>query len=281
MKKKKELKELLFNYGFRPRRSFGQNFLVDENAKERIIRAAGVTDEDTVVEIGPGIGALTIDLAKKAKRVLAVEKDARMCSILGEMLENDGIENVTIFNEDILEFDLAKAVGRSRSIVVGNLPYCITSPILHYFIRQRERISAALITIQREVSDRLLAKPHSKEYGSLTCLVQFYFKPSRVFTMPRNSFYPAPEVSSNFVRLVVRSEPPVKVKNEELMFLVIRAGFNQRRKTFVNAVANRGPSEVTKERVIDALRECGISEKARAEDLALSDYAKVTNVLAG
>ncbi|MFC1590615.1 16S rRNA (adenine(1518)-N(6)/adenine(1519)-N(6))-dimethyltransferase RsmA [Candidatus Omnitrophota bacterium] len=274
---KKELKQIFLDTSFRPKRYLGQNFLIDKNIKDIIIAAAFLDGEDIVVEIGPGFGALTFDIAGRSGRVIAVEKDRRAFEALKGLTEKKKCKNIELIHGDILDFAIEERVRGKKAKVVGNLPYCVTTGIVQYLIEKRAFIDSALITVQREVANRLLAGPHSKDYGSITCYIRYYMEPAYVRTIRRGCFYPAPEVDSSLIRLAFRKAPLVSVRDEELLFYIIRSAFNQRRKTAINAIANQKDGRIGKEAITSSFMVCGIDARSRAEDLSLEDFARIAD----
>jgi len=275
--------EILKKYDFMFQKRFGQNFLIDTHVLEKIIKSAEITKDDLVLEIGPGIGTMTQYLCENAREVIAVEIDKNLIPIL----ENDTLaqyDNVTIINEDILKLDLNALVkernGGKRIKVVANLPYYITTPIIMGLFESHVPLQNITVMVQKEVADRMQAGPGSKDYGALSLAVQYYAKPYIAANVPQNGFMPRPNVGSAVIRLTLHEEPPVKVKDEILLFALIRASFNQRRKTLVNGLTNAAELNFTKEEVQAALEEIGLSATVRGEALTLEQFAELTNVLA-
>lgn len=273
---KTRLKELLEKYGLQPLKSLGANYLIDANVKNKIIRASGVSAEDTVLEIGPGTGALTFDLAGSGAKVIAVDKDRGVCAILND-LKGGGMGNLKVVNDDILEFDIPSAAGRSKLKVIGSLPYYITTPIIERIVDNRRVISSALVVIQKEVAARLVARPGGGDYGSLSCYVQYYSRPEHLFTIARRSFYPVPEVDSALVRLEMLEKGSVDVRDEGLFFSIIRGAFNQRRKSIINSLSRRQVLDMTKSRLEAALKKAGVDPSARPDSLGLGEFAAIAN----
>lgn len=276
---KSRLTKLFAEYDFRPLKRFGENYLIDGNVKDMIIAAAGVISEDTVLEIGPGLGALTMDLAASWARLVAVEKDRKAFEMLTDLI-GDEFPNIRLVNGDILDFDLTKMADRGRIKVVGNLPYYITTPIIEYIIRNKDFIVSALLTVQREVANRLLAGPGTKDYSSISCFVRYHTDPEYIHTIKRGSFYPVPDVDSSLIRLRMRDTPPVDVSDEELFFRVVRGAFNQRRKSIVNSLSRKAVLDMPKEKLAPVLKGAGIDPSIRPESLSLSDFANITNAIA-
>ena len=273
--------EIIQKYGFAFQKRFGQNFLVDTHVLERIIRAAGLTKEDMVLEIGPGIGTMTQYLAENAGRVVAVEIDSNLIPILKETLQ--AYDNVTVLNEDILKVDiraLAEEYNGGRPIkVVANLPYYITSPIIMGLFESQVPIDNITVMVQKEVAERMQAGPGTKDYGALSLAVQYYAEPYIVANVPPNCFIPRPGVGSAVIRLTRHQEMPVKVKDEKLMFSLIRASFNQRRKTLQNGLSNSAELSFSKEEISAAIQALGLSPTVRGEALTLEQFAGLADAL--
>ena len=264
------------------KKKFGQNFLIDTHVLEKIIKSAEITKEDLVLEIGPGIGTMTQYLCENAREVVAVEIDKNLIPIL----TNDTLaeyDNVTIINEDILKVDLNALVEEKnngeRIKVVANLPYYITTPIIMGLFEAHVPLKNITVMVQKEVADRMQAGPGSKDYGALSLAVQYYATPYIVANVPPNCFMPRPNVGSAVIRLTLHEEPTVKVKDEALMFRIIRASFNQRRKTLVNSLTNAAELQLSKETVQNALEEMGLSATVRGEALTLEQFAELSNLL--
>ena len=275
-----QLKDLFSKYDFRPLKRFGENYLIDSNIKDKIISEVKPSKDDIILEVGPGMGALTVDLAESGANLHAVEKDKKAYAILGEILDGD-FPNLKIHNSDILDFDLASIAAGRKVKFVGNLPYYITTPIVEYIIENKILISSAVITVQREVANRLMAGPGTKEYGSISCFVQYHTKLSYIHTINRTSFYPEPEVDSSVIRLDILDKPPVVVKDEKLFFKVIRSSFNQRRKTIINSLSREAALDIPKEELSKILKRAGIEPSIRPESLGISDFAKICNAING
>ncbi len=273
--------EIIQKYGFAFQKRFGQNFLVDTHVLERIIRAAGLTKEDIVLEIGPGIGTMTQYLAENAGRVVAVEIDSNLIPILKETLQ--AYDNVTVLNEDILKVDiraLAEEYNGGRPIkVVANLPYYITTPIIMGLFESQVPIDNITVMVQKEVAERMQAGPGTKDYGALSLAVQYYAEPYIVANVPPNCFIPRPGVGSAVIRLTRHQEMPVKVKDEKLMFSLIRASFNQRRKTLQNGLSNSAELSFSKEEIAAAIQALGLSPTVRGEALTLEQFAGLADAL--
>lgn len=273
--------ETIKKYQFNFQKKFGQNFLIDEHVIHKIINGAQVTKEDFVLEIGPGIGTMTQYLAEAAREVAAVEIDKKLIPILGETLAE--YDNVTVINEDILKVDiraLALEKNEGRPIkVVANLPYYITTPIIMGLFESHVPIDNITVMVQKEVADRMKVGPGSKDYGALSLAVQYYAKPYLVANVPANCFIPRPNVDSAVIRLTRHESPAVEVENETLMFNMIRASFNQRRKTLQNGLKNSGLFPVSKEEIIEVIKEAGLPETVRGEALTLEQFARLSNLM--
>lgn len=273
------IREIKDKYGFKLSKSLGQNFLTDKNIIDKIIDATEITDEDLVIEIGPGIGVLTAEAAQLARKVTAVEIDRNLIPILQDTLQE--FDNVEIINEDVLKADLnaiIAAAGCRKTKIIGNLPYYITTPIIMGLLESHVEADSITIMMQKEVADRIKAEPGTKAYGALSAAVQYYCTVTTVATVPREVFFPAPKVDSAVLRLDIRKEKPVKLMDEPLFFRCIKAGFGQRRKTLSNSLSQLG--DFTKEEIKTCLGDTGIDEKRRAETLSLSEFAMIANYLA-
>lgn len=273
--------ETIKKYQFNFQKKFGQNFLIDDRVIYKIIHGAQVTKDDFVLEIGPGIGTMTQYLAEAAREVAAVEIDRKLIPILNETLSE--YDNVTIINEDILKVDiraLALEKNDGKPIkVVANLPYYITTPIIMGLFESHVPIDNITVMVQKEVADRMKVGPGSKDYGALSLAVQYYAKPYLVANVPANCFIPRPNVDSAVIRLTRHETPIVSVDNEALLFNIIRASFNQRRKTLQNGLKNSNLISASKEDIVDAIREAGLPETVRGEALTLEQFAELTNLL--
>ena len=252
-----QLKAVFQKYNFSPLKRFGENYLIDGNVKDKIIAETLAGSHDTILEIGPGFGALTFDLASSAARVFAVEKDKKAFEILKDLVK-DGLPKLKVFNEDILEYDLNKVFMGDKIKVVGNLPYYITTPVIEYIIENRKIIESALIMIQKEVADRLLAPPGSKDRGSISCFVQYYTKLEHLCAIDRNSFYPVPGVDSSLLRLNILDKPAQHVRDETVFFKIIRGAFDQRRKSIINSLSREAVLNIPKEELIGILKKLNI-----------------------
>lgn len=272
---------VLQKYNFNFQKKFGQNFLVDTHVLDKIVGSANITKEDCVLEIGPGIGTMTQYLAESAKEVIAVEIDRALIPILKDTLSD--YRNVTIINADILKVDIAQLVqekNNGRPIkVVANLPYYITTPIIMGLFENHVPLESITIMVQKEVADRMQVGPGTKDYGALSLAVQYYAKPEIVAYVPPNCFIPRPNVGSAVIRLVRYAQPPVETADEKFMFSLIRASFNQRRKTLVNGLTNAKELGLTKEQVQTTLEKLGWSATIRGEALTLEQFAGLSNCL--
>lgn len=271
---------VLQKYNFNFQKKFGQNFLIDTSVLERIIEESHITKDDCVLEIGPGIGTMTQYLAENARYVVAVEIDKALIPILGDTLSE--YDNVTVINDDILKVDiqaLCDKYNEGRPIkVVANLPYYITTPIIMGLFESNVPLESITIMVQKEVADRMQCGPGTKDYGALSLAVQYYAKPEIVANVPPNCFMPRPNVGSAVIRLTRYNEPPVNVDDPKKMFKLIRASFNQRRKTLVNGLANGGLG-ISKEQVSEALDKMGLTTTIRGEALTLEQFAELSNII--
>lgn len=271
--------EIIQKYQFVFQKKFGQNFLIDAHVLDKIISAAGITGHDCVLEIGPGIGTMTQYLAEHARRVVAVEIDAGLLPILDETLK--GYSNITVINNDILKVDvraLVQEYNNGRPIkVVANLPYYITTPIIMGLFENSVPIDNITVMVQKEVADRMMVGPGSKDYGALSLAVQYYAKPYIVANVPPNCFIPRPNVGSAVIRLTRYKEPPVQVDEPGLMFRLVRASFNQRRKTLQNGLNNSPEIPYTKEIIAAAIESLGVLPSVRGESLTLEQFARLSN----
>ena len=278
----KETIAILNKYQFVFQKRFGQNFLIDTHVLEKIIRAADITKDDMVLEIGPGIGTMTQYLCEHAREVVAVEIDKNLIPILTEDTLA-AYDNVTVINEDILQVDIAKLVAERNEgkpiKVVANLPYYITTPIIMGLFEANVPLENITVMVQKEVADRMQAGPGTKDYGALSLAVQYYAAPYIVANVPPNCFMPRPNVGSAVIRLTLHEEKPVQVKNEKLLFDIIHASFNQRRKTLVNGLTNAAGLSFSKEEIIQAIENCGFTSTIRGEALTLAQFAQLADIL--
>ena len=269
-------------YEFAFQKKFGQNFLIDDHVIEKIIKAAEITKDDMVLEIGPGIGTMTQYLAESARQVAAVEIDKNLIPILSETLAD--YDNVTVINEDILKLDICSLVEKENDgkpiKVVANLPYYITTPIIMGLFESHVPLKSITVMVQKEVAERMQAAPGTKENGALSLAVQYYAETYIAANVPPNCFIPRPKVGSAVIRLTRYETPPVLAKNEKLMFQLIRASFNQRRKTLQNGIANSAELSYTKLQVEKALEKMGLAANVRGESLTLAEFAGLSDIIA-
>ncbi len=277
----KNTAEIIQKYRFHFQKKFGQNFLIDGNILDKIIESAQLTKEDCVLEIGPGIGTMTQYLAEEAGEVVAVEIDKNLIPILEDTLS--AYSNVVIINEDILKVDIGKIVeernGGKPIKVVANLPYYITTPIIMALFESHVPLQSVTIMVQKEMADRMQVGPGTKDYGALSLAVQYYAKPEIITRVPASCFMPRPNVDSTVIRLTRYEKPPVDVEDEAYLFAVIRASFNQRRKTLVNGLTNAGSLGVDRQMAEETLSEMGLSTMIRGETLTLEQFAELSNRL--
>lgn len=273
--------EILKKYNFRFQKKFGQNFLIDTHVLEKIIASAGITREDFVLEIGPGIGTMTQYLCENARHVMAVEIDQNLIPILKDTLSS--YDNVTVVNEDILKLDIARVAeeyNQGKPVkVVANLPYYITTPIIMGLFEIHVPLESITVMVQKEVAERMQSGPGTKDYGALSLAVQYYSEAEIVANVPPNCFMPRPNVGSSVIRLTCHRKPPVRVKDEKLMFRLIRASFNQRRKTLQNGLSNDGGLHISKEQAAQAIEKLGVSPTIRGEALTLEQFAALSNII--
>ncbi len=273
------IRQIREKYGFKLSKSLGQNFLADKNIIDKIIEGSLIGDEDLVIEIGPGIGVLTKAAALKAKKVIAIEIDKHLLPILKETL--DGHDNIEIINMDILKTDLAEIISLNQGFksirIIGNLPYYITTPIIMKILEDHIPADSVTIMLQKEVADRIKAKPGTKDYGAISVVIQYYCSVDSVASVPKEVFIPRPNVDSAVIRLNIYKEKPVALKSELLFFQTIKAGFGQRRKTLSNALT--GLSSLTKEEIGEVLATAGINAVRRAETLSIHEFAELSDAL--
>ena len=273
--------EILQKYHFNFQKKFGQNFLIDTHVLEKIISAAGITKDDMVLEIGPGIGTMTQYRAEAAGKVAAVEIDKNLIPILEDTLSE--YDNVMVINDDVLKVDIRGLVEKENGgrpvKVVANLPYYITTPIIMGLFEGNVPVESITVMVQKEVADRMQVGPGTKDYGALSLAVQFYAKPEIVANVPPNCFMPRPNVGSAVIRLTRHEEVPVQVDDEKLMFAIIRASFNQRRKTLANGLKNSGELNLSKEVITAAIQKLGKGSSVRGEALDLEEFARLTNII--
>ncbi|WP_227763785.1 16S rRNA (adenine(1518)-N(6)/adenine(1519)-N(6))-dimethyltransferase RsmA [Zhaonella formicivorans] len=278
-----KIKEIMRKHNFKIKKSYGQNFLINESVVEKILDSAHLQKSDVVVEVGPGLGTLTQGLAARAGGVLAVELDRTLLPILTETLA--GYKNVRVINADILKLDLDQAVAanfpdrrQGKYKVVANLPYYITTPIIMHLLEHQYRIESMVIMVQREVAERMVANPGGKDYGALSVAIQYYTEASLITHVPASSFLPAPDVASAVIKLKMREKPAVTVQDEVIFFQVVKGAFAQRRKTLLNALNNKF-GFITKGELLDILDSCGIEGSRRGETLSLEEFARLADGL--
>lgn len=275
--------EILKKFGFSFKKSLGQNFLIDTNILKRIVDHANLTEKSGAIEIGPGIGALTEQLARNSEKVVAFEIDQRLLPILKETLAP--YPNTTIIHEDVLKANVKEVIGEQFTgiediMVVANLPYYVTTPIIMKLLEEKLPIRGIVCMLQKEVADRIAAKPGGKEYGSLSIAVQYYTEAETVMIVPKTVFMPQPNVDSAVIRLTVREEPIVKVRNEEFFFQVTRASFAQRRKTILNNLTSQLPDgKIKKDKILQALEKAEIEPSRRGETLSIAEFAQLSDAL--
>ncbi len=277
----KVIKEILAQSGFRFSKSLGQNFLIDESVLDKMIDGSGINKNTNVIEIGPGFGTLTQRLVINAKKVVAIEIDKTAIPILQDNLAE--ADNLTIINDDVLKCDLTavidKEFGGEGVKIVANLPYYITTPIIMHILESRINADSLCIMIQKEVAQRIAAKPGGKDYGALTVAVNYYSSPRMICHVPPSSFIPAPKVSSSVISLDIRQAPPVDANDEKNYFKVVKAAFAQRRKTLLNTLASSPAIPMSKDEIANVLRNIGIDEKRRGETLSLQEFADISNAI--
>ncbi|ALF09049.1 16S rRNA (adenine(1518)-N(6)/adenine(1519)-N(6))-dimethyltransferase RsmA [Parageobacillus thermoglucosidasius] len=276
-------REILEKYGFSFKKSLGQNFLIDTNILRKIVDVAGLSRETGAIEIGPGIGALTEQLARRAKKVVAFEIDQRLLPILEDTLSP--YENVRIIHQDVLKADIRRVIAEEFTdaadiMVVANLPYYVTTPIIMKLLTDNLPIRGIVVMLQKEVADRISAQPGTKDYGSLSIAIQYYTEAEKIMTVPRTVFIPQPNVDSAVIRLIKRKQPPVDVDDESFFFQVVRASFAQRRKTILNNLISNLPNgKARKEKIERILTENGIDPRRRGETLTMEEFAALSNAL--
>lgn len=273
------VKEILSKHGFTFSKALGQNFLINPSVCPRMAMECGVDENSGVIEVGPGIGVLTNELAKRAKKVIAVELDKRLLPVLEETLEE--YDNVKVINEDVMKLDLNKLIEEEfegmNVCVCANLPYYITSPIVMRLLEEKLNVSSITVMVQKEAAQRICANVGTRQCGAVTAAVWYYSEPELLFNVSSGSFMPAPKVDSAVIRLNIRKEPPVSVKSEEVFFKTIKAAFSQRRKNIANSLS--GGLSVGKQEIISVLEDCGIPASKRAEELTLENLGKIADRL--
>lgn len=271
-----EIKDLLSKHGFSFSKALGQNFLINPSVCPRMAATCGADENTGVLEIGPGIGVLTRELAKVSAKVAAIEIDGRLLPVLNETLA--GYDNISLIHGDVMELDLQEIINREfggmRTVICANLPYYITSPILMKLLESRLPVDSITVMVQKEAADRICARPGTRECGAVTLAVWYYSEPQKLFPVSRGSFMPAPNVDSAVIRLDIRKSPPCEVKDEKAMFRLIKAAFGQRRKTLSNSLMTAG---LSRDETIALLDAAGIPRQARAEQLTLEQFAELAN----
>lgn len=271
-------KELIKKYGIKLTKSLGQNFLTDDNVVTRIVDTAEITKDDLVMEIGPGIGSMTGELASRAGKVIAVEIDKYLIPALKDNLKE--FSNLEIINQDIMKVNVKEITDNELNMrlkVAANLPYYITTPIIMKLLEEENDIELMVFMVQKEVAQRMVAKPGGKDYGALSVAVQYYAQPEKVFDVPPHCFVPQPEVDSTIIKLKKNKTPPVNLKDKDMFFKVVKASFGQRRKTLLNALTNSGGFNKSKEEIREILINLNINENARGETLSIEQFASLSN----
>lgn len=274
-----QIKKIIKENNLHILKRLGQNFLIDKNIRDKIVAICGIKKEDIVLEIGPGLGALTESILPLSKRLIAVEKDKGLSIFLKGLLGTD--QNLEVIDRDILDYDIACLYKEHKKIikVIGNLPFYITSPVIFYLIKYKEYIDSAFITVQKEVAERIISKPGGRDYGLLSCSVQYHCQPKILMRVSKTCFFPRPEVDASLVKLNIRKEPAVKVKNELLFFKIIKAAFNLRRKTLFNALSQSPILKIDKGALKNAFDKLGFDFKVRGEKLSLQQFALLSEEL--
>lgn len=273
------IKKLLEKNGASLSKSLGQNFLINPSVCPKMAEMGGANENTCALEIGPGVGVLTQELAKRAQKVIAIELDSSLLPILDDTLSD--FSNVKVINQDVMKTDIKKIIeeefDKKDTVVCANLPYYITSPIIMYLLESRLPIKSITVMVQKEAAKRLCAKPSSKDAGAVSCAVSYYSNPKVLFSVSSGSFMPAPKVDSSVIRLDILEKPPVEVKNEKQMFRLIRLAFQQRRKTLANAIS--AGNKFTKDEIFEALETCSLPKTIRGERLTLEDFARLSDCL--
>jgi len=274
----RQIKEIYAGCGFRPNKKLGQNFLADPNIRDKIIESLPLDPDGTVLEIGPGFGVMTFELAKRARRVVAVEKDDRLSAVMAPYFKEAG--NIELVSADFLDVDIASIIGTGRrGLVYGNVPYYISTPIMEKVIDSRSSVTGLYMVIQEELASRIASPPGSRMYGSVSCYVQYYTAVRKLFRISRNCFFPRPQVGSCLLGMDMLESPSVDVEDEELMFDLIHKAFWQRRKKIINPLLSSALAGLDREGWEKVMESCGVSSSSRAEDLSLEDYARMANAL--
>lgn len=271
-------KKIIETFNVRPIKSLGQNFLVDNNVIQKIISVSEIDKDDVIVEVGPGVGSLTYQLAQIGSKIIAVEIDKYLIPLLNENLKQ--FSNVQIINSDILKLNLNEVLDSSKNIkIISNLPYYITTPVIMKFIEEDLNIDLMVLMMQKEVARRIVATPGTKDYGVLSVIIQYYSMPEIMFNVSNNCFIPKPEVESSVIKLKINKTPPVKVYNKQIFFKTIKASFEQRRKTLLNSLCNSKHFNKSKEEMKVILNNLGINETLRGETLSIDQFANLSNAL--
>lgn len=272
-------KAIMERYGFNFKKGYGQNFLIDTNVLDNIVEAAGICEEDTVLEIGPGFGSLTQTIAERAKKVIALEIDSKLIPILNETLAD--YKNIEIINADILKCDISKLSKEKNNgmpfKVVANLPYYITTPIIMSLIEKRDVVQSMTVMVQREVAERMQARAGGGDYGALSIAVQFYSEANIDMIVQPSCFMPRPKVASAVITLKLRDKPPVELKDKDLFFKLVKCAFGQRRKTLLNTLFNQGGFNMSKEEITDVIRLSGLNEKIRGEAMDIKEFGELSD----
>jgi len=273
-----QLKTLWREHDFRPNKKLGQNFLIDNNVRDNILKNLPVAENDTLIEIGPGFGVMTFEAARLCGKLYAVEKDEKICSIMKPFYEKSA--NIELICKDVLDVEISSfSKEGGKILILGNLPYYITTPIIEKIIENKKLIRNAYVVVQDELADRIVASPGSRVFGSITCFIQFHANVKKLFKIKKNSFYPRPKVDSCLLAIEVLEEPSVSVKDEKLMFDVIHKCFSQRRKKIINPLSHTNFLGFDRDKWNEIITSCGIDPSSRAEQLSLKDYAKITNTI--
>ena len=275
-----QIKKILINHNIKPSKRLGQNFLIDKNINDKILKYINATKDDIIIEIGAGFGNLTIPLAQRAYRVYAIEKDKRIAEVLKENLSN--FDNAYVIIDDFLKVEL-REILKNKSLknikMAGNLPYCISSPVMFRLMDYRNKISSAIFIFQKEVAERLIAAPHSKNYGILRCLINLYAETHKIMNISKNSFYPKPQVDSSLIKLGFLPKPRFKIDNNDVFVKVVKAAFSKRRKYILNALSTYYNLKLDKKLTSSLLDKLDIDYKTRAEDICPENYAKLSNLV--
>lgn len=271
------IKEICAKYGFKFKKGLGQNFLCDYRVVDDIITKTGINKNTDVIEIGPGFGSLTQSLINCAKKVTSIEIDDTLIPVLTDLFSE--YDNFNLINQDVLKFNLDSIIEHEETVLVANLPYYITTPIITYLLEGRFKLKSITVMVQKEVAERMVAKPGSKAYGAITCLIDYYSDAQIITDAGAECFVPPPNVDSAVVKMDILKEPRVNPKNEKLFFNLIKASFNQRRKTFLNGISNSGIAKLSKTELSDIITRLGYDVNLRGETLSVADFAKISDEL--